>query len=356
MKQQVAFHMIQVGKLLVSRVLRKALWGIALLPLLLWSCGGKGKFTVEGTIEGFGTGNLRALYATEAGVQSSVASVLDGKFTLAGMVDHPTVVRFYTGGGNLVGRLIVEGGDEIKAQFNIADPAALTAEGNDDSEALAAFLASNAPLLRSGDVRGLNKAVEAYVEKNPSAALSGLLLTDFYATPNRETDVLRLIADLDPDVVRDMNVGALRDMLVPYAVPLDSLSVPPLRLFGEKDSLVTFDTGAKRLSLIMITDTLSRKADSVAAALSIVTSRGTGVQVADISADPDTAMWHTSLRHLADKSTPALHRLWTPSPYHVKGLEKVPVGRVPWFIVADSTRRVLYRGPSVSVARKKLGL
>lgn len=356
MKLQVANHMIEAYNNMTHRVFRKALWVCAFLPLLLCACGGKGKFTVEGTIDGFGTGNLRALYATDEGVQSSVASVLDGKFTLAGVVDHPTVVRLYTGAGSLLGRLIVEPGDEITATFSTSDPSALTVKGNDDSEELAAFLAANAAALRSSNSRALNEAIDAYVAANPTHALAGLLLTDFYATANRETHLLRLMADLDPDVMRDMEVGALREMLVPYAVPLDSLTVAPLRLFGEKDSLVTFDPAAKRLSLIMITDTASRASDSIGAALTIIAARGSKIQVADLSTDPDTAMWHMSLRRVADKASPSLHRMWSPSPYQIKGMERVPVGRVPWFIVADSTRRVLYRGPEVSVARRKLGL
>ena len=79
------------------------------------------------------------------------------------------------------------------------------------------------------------------------------------------------------------------------------------------------------------------------------------MQVADISCDTDTSTWKQSLRQLADsgKTSADIRRFWTPSAYNLEVFENMPVRRVPWFVVADSTGRVLYRGSSVAEARNQ---
>lgn len=79
--------------------------------------------------------------------------------------------------------------------------------------------------------------------------------------------------------------------------------------------------------------------------------------IADISCDPDTASWHKSIKEkipadsLKQDVGKHIGRYWVPAPFNIKGLEKLPIAAVPWFIAADSSSRVLYCGPSVTTAR-----
>lgn len=340
------------------RAAAAALWVLVLmtaapLAIITASCGTDSEFRINGIIDGFGTGNLRLVYYSRDAVQSVTATAVDGKFMALARTDRPALVRVYNSAGKLLGRLIVKGGETIDVTFNATDPAAMKVSGNTESERLADFLKTNADAIRKNDTEAVNAAVETVVQKNPKWILSGLLMTDFYNPRGNEREALRLMALLDPSVARAVEMSTVRDMLLPLSVPVDSIALDPVRLFGTADSLETISFTGSKGKILMFTDDRSRHADSVTAALSIMLAADS-MEIIDISADADTAAWHRSLRSLAEKDSPEVKRYWTPSPYTVEGLEELPVAEIPWFVLADSTGKVLYRGPAVSQLRENL--
>lgn len=330
---------------------------IILLMALLSACGADKEFRINGNVDGFGTGNLRLVYYNGEGVQSLAATAIDGKFTVTGRLDKEVLLRIYTNNGNVVGRLLVAPGETVEAEFNISDPTKLKISGNDSSERLAKFIKDNGEIIRAGDTRTLNSAIEKYVTDNPRRAVSGALMADFYSTSGNEIKALELIGLLERDARNAAALDGLRDMLMDISIPNDSLTLGKFRVFGPGDTLNTIDPASSPLTLISVTDTESRKTDSVANAMEIIIkSLGKKLYAADISADPDTAAWRRSLRALeANGKTPEeIVRYWSPSPFNIEQFSRMPVERLPWFIVADSTGQVIYRGASVSAARNAL--
>ena len=330
----------------------------AAILTLLTACSGSEQFRINGVIDGFGTGNLRVVYQSAGAIRSVTATAVDGKFMVLANIANPAIVRVYTGQGNLLGRLIIEPGQTVDLRLNAADPADITAQGNKDTERLAAFLKENAPAFRTHDTAAINKAVEQCVRKNPNWLLSGLLISEYYDPRGNENLALELLASLDPEVIRYFELSSLRELLAPLSHPVDSLEIPvEFPLFSQSDTLHNVSLRSSATNLIMVTTAQQRKADSISAALSVLTPQRSRAQLAiiDISADRDTASWHTSLRNLpdADNNT-IISRYWSPAPYNMPALKDVAPATTPWFIVADSTGAVLYRGASLTAARNAI--
>lgn len=335
---------------------------LSLLAAALTSCGSDSSFRINGKIDKFGTGNLKVVYYSNGAVQSVMAPAIDGKFSMTGRIDRPAFARIYTGNGLVAGRFIVKPGETVEAEFSISDPTEIKLNGNDDSGRLAKFITANADAIRNGDTKALNEAVGKYVRENPRRITAGVLLADYFDARGHEAEAMELIGLLDDNVVATTSLGSIRDLLRTLAVPTDSLRLEPFPLFSSGDSLVEINPQAHRGTLLMFTNQSSRKSDSIKAALSSLRlqARNGTLQIIDISCDTDTAAWHASLREnapadsLKKRDAREIRRYWMPSPYNLQGFEGIPIASVPWFIVADSTRRILYRGPSLSAARTRI--
>jgi len=329
-----------------------------LLTLLLTSCGSDGTFRINGEIEGYGTGNLRIVYMHRGTLQNVTATAIDGKFSMSGRTSEPVLARLYTGNGRLIGAFIADDGETIEAHFKLGSPSATKLDGNSDSERLADFLHEHADDVDNARHKPLNAAIANYVRSNPDRYTSGALMTAYFHTPGHEAEALELIGLLSDDVASSTSARGLADMLLPMASPLDSLSLNSFRIFMAADSAITVNPANTSVSLLMLIKAETRTSDSLKASLTRLAplAKADKLQVIDISADHDTAAWQESLRQLAKADSTAtrknkfLKRGWTPDPYGIAGLEHVPVAALPWFIVADSTGSVLYRGRSLSAA------
>lgn len=331
----------------------------ALAQLTMVSCGSDNTFRINGKIENYGTGNLRVVYHSNGAVQSVVAPSIDGKFAMTGRLDRPVLARIYTGNGAVVGRFVVKPGETVEATFDITDPSVMKFDGNDDSKRLSKFIGENASLLTNGDTAALNAAIEKYVRDNTGRIAAGVLMADYFDFRGNEqlgTELIGLLAD---NVVAATALNGMLDLTRTLSIPVDSMRLEPFPLFSTADSLTEINPGEHPLTLLLFTDATCRKADSITSALAALApeAKKGNLHIADISCDPDTAAWHSSLRKtesadsLNASAAKEVKRFWSPSPFNIMGLEEIPVAAVPWFIVADSTRRVLYCGPSMEKAR-----
>lgn len=330
-----------------------ALWVLVFtLALLFSSCGGGNEFRINGEIENFGTGNLRLVFYSRDAVRSVTATAVDGKFMAISHSPRPTVVRFYNSPGKLIGSVIIENGQTVEVKFDAADPTAMTVSGNRESERLAQFLKENSQAIKNNDTPAINSAVEEIVEKNPKWMLSGMLMTDYYDSRPDPQKALAMIASMQPEVVRDMQLAPLRQQILPLALSVDSLSIPAITLFTQDDTLRTFSTSDNTNTLLMFTKAEHRESDSINDALTDLTSPESTrtIAIIDISADPDTAAWHKSIGGLSFTS-PSLTHTWSLSPATITGIEPIPLSSYPWFILTDSTGTPLYSGPSISAVR-----
>lgn len=341
----------------MERILIKiAAWLTAVAAFLtLISCGNDGAFRINGRITDFGTGNLRLVYFDNGAVQNVTATAVDGKFAIDARAGAPVMLRLYTGNGRMLAAFNAAPGDNIEGTFRLADPTSMELKGNTDAEGVAKFLKANADAVRSGNHDSLNAAVAAYVRDNPDRYASGTLLANYFYIPGHEAEALELVERVSDNVARVASLRGISDLVRHMAVPADSVTIESFTIADSKGKMLTVDPRMSTRSLLMFTDAGSRASDSVVALLRGVSASSTPkVSVVDISADPDTAAWLASLREIAKADSlgrfPGVKRGWTPAPFAIMGLDGIAVAGMPWFVVADSTMKVLYRGPSATSA------
>jgi hypothetical protein len=328
--------------------------------MMLTSCGTDPTFTINGEIENFGTGNLRVVYFANGAIQSAVAPAVDGKFSMQGSTGHPTLARIYTGNGMIIGRFPVRGGETIEAHISATDVAMVDFRGDDDAKALAAFLSDNADVVRKGDAGPLNSAIAAYVKANPEAIASGVLMSEYYITHDYETEAISLIDQLGDDARAASSLGTLAAMLRSVAPSKSAPQLDDFKLYGTADSLESVLGDSCRHTLLMINNAPSLNADSLRSVLSILRplTEKKKLKIFDIGCDNDTMAWHNSLREVAhvdslnEGKLATVKRVWSPSPFTLTAFTNMEIAQVPWFIVTDSTRRVIYHGSSLSAARR----
>lgn len=338
-------------------LIKIAAWLAAVAALLtLVSCGNEGAFRINGKITDFGTGNLRLVYFDNGAVQNVTATAVDGKFAVDARAGAPVMVRLYTGNGRMLAAFNAAPGDNIEGTFSLADPTSVELKGNTDAEIVAKFLKANADAVRSGNHDSLNAAVAAYVRDNRDRFASGTLLANYFYIPGHEAELRELVESVSEKVARSASLRGLSDFVRRMSVPVDSVRIEAFTIADRTGQILTVDPRTSPRSLLMFTDAGSRTSDSVVGLLRSISASSTPkVNIVDISADADTAAWLASLREIA--KTDSIGRLlgvkrgWTPAPFAIMGLDDIPVAAVPWFVVTDSTMKVLYRGQSAAAAK-----
>ena len=329
-----------------------------LLAVIISGCGSDGSFRLNGKIEGFGTGNLRVVYFDKGAVQNMTATAVDGKFAVDARVSSPVMVRLYTGNGRLLGAFNASAGDNLEGKFSTESVAGMEISGNDDSERVSKFLKANADAITCGNHNSLNAAIADYVTNNPHRHASGTLLSTYFYVPGNEAKVVELVELLSDDVVKTASLRGLSDLTRSLAQPTDSILFEAFTVVDRKGNQLEINPKKTERTLVVFSNKDSRISDSIQQLTrELGKAERPKVKIFDISADADTAIWLESLRNIqkVDSLKSCLDKVqqgWTPNPYGIMGLEDITIARIPWFIVADSTSRVLYLGSSAAEAEK----
>ncbi len=321
----------------------------------LTSCGSEPEFRVRGEVEGLGTQNLRVtLYCGEA-VQQQSTQAIDGKFRFEARAEKPVAGEIYTNAGVLMARFIADRGDNLILKFSATDPALFEAEGNGATEELAEFIADNAEAIAGDDPKILNAAVEKFVGKHAKSMASTLIISAYYTPEGNDKRLGEMLERLDKRAKPMWLVEPLLQPLMAGAAA-DTAVVVSARMLGSEGKGVTLTPAGSKMLLMAFTDAGSRGSDSVASLLEKLSKeRGAAsLRLADISFDPDTAVWRRSLR-----GKPAAERVenyWAIGGAATPGIEQLAVERVPYFVLVDSVGGVRFRTPSVAVAARKLSV
>ncbi len=309
----------------------------------MWACGDSETFTIEGTVDGNATLNLRFIYLNNGTLVRGLTAARDGKFEYKGVATVPTIVDILDNDYRLLGRVYTVNGEHITCQLTRNAPNAIKVSGSGISERWASFLNANAEALSGKDA---NAVIERYVASNPSDLVSTLLMVTSY---DASTDALRadsVMSMIDTEQRPAVLVGTFNALLQRLVAVNDT--VAPISALNMRDSIVEFDPAARRWSLIVLSDDGSGRSDSIVDALRRLNRKSLRprLQIADISLDRDTAAWHNSVRPDSASWT----RLWVAGSLASPGIDRLGASRLPYFIVTDSTGRRLFSSPSVSKA------
>lgn len=311
----------------------------------IWSCGDSESFTIEGTVDGNVTLNLRFIYQTGNGLARGITAARDGKFEFKGSSSVPTIVEILDNDYRPLGRVYTVNGDRIECQLVRNSPYKISVKGNETSERWARFVNANAERLSSDDS---NTTIEEYVSSHPDDIVSTLLMLTSYDASSNALRADSIMASIDPSV----RPGALTDgfnyLLQRIVTSRSGEAITAIDGFNMNDSLATFLPSDRPMSLIAVGQHKGGDKDSVSAALRRLNRRElrSKLQICDISTDRDTESWRRSAR--ADSAD--WTKLWVFGSIASPGLEELGIPKLPYFIVTDSAGTQLLRTPSISRA------
>lgn len=330
---------------------------ILLAALLMGACTKKRSFIISGDLEDMGTQLVTATYYAAGGLKQVAASSAEGKFVLKCDAPRPTLVTLSLSDGTVLGYCIAENGDEITVSGNPADPYKIEFSGNGDTERISDWINENSELLHDGNAAKINASIAKWVAAHKSSKAAAALMVTMYCTEGFEHQADSLMTILSSGARAPEVVQNFTSVLSSRLGTAETENVPSLNLFNSRDSLIMFSPRSYRMSVLCFMPDNAMARDSVSRRLKAMLAKvaGNRVGVVEISTAIDSAAWR---RSLTGDST-AWHKTWAPATVASSQLRRLSVGRVPYFIVADSSARQVCRTSSVSAAasviEKKFG-
>ncbi len=309
------------------------------------SCGDSESFTVEGTIEGNPTLNLRYIYYSNNALQQGITAARDGKFTFKGSSQTPAIIEITDNDYRLIGRIYVANGDRIECRLDRNNPNNIAAVGNDVGERWSRFLRDNAETL-SGPAA--NAAIEKYIADSPDDIVSTLLLVTSYNSAGNASRVDSLLETIATEARPSTLTDGYNYLLQRLVAAEATSEVRPIVYFNAVDSLETYNPSRSKYSLIAVRTSRFKASDTITPQLKKLASKykPRRLKIVDFSTETDTTVWKNEVRSdsaswsrgilIASVATPGIDRLGIPA--------------LPYFIVVDSTGAQHYRGQSVKTA------
>lgn len=314
-----------------------------ILPALLClfsivACTNDEQFRVNGEIEGKPTMNIRVCYYANGAVHTIVTAAREGKFEFFGSAPQPAIVEITDYEHRPLARIYARNGETFDLSINREAPLTSVAEGNETTVRWSEFLRDNADVLAARD-SSANKTIEKFVRANPDDVLSTLLFLTSYNS------------SLDP-VAADSLLSAIGPKARPSGI-LEGYNLMISRLIAEtvdkpvrpfyydrRDTARLFDPADSKVNLIAFTNDDLEGYDSLADSLEKAV-RG-DIRVMDLRAANFKGVWY------ADTLKRVVGTL--PGGIAARGVDSLGIPSLPFFIVADSHGKQIYRDKTLTAA------
>lgn len=314
--------------------------------LLFAGCTDTEQFRVNGTIEGKPTMNMRVGYYADGVYHTLITAARDGEFEFFGASRQPTVVEILDYDYRPMGRLYVGNGQTVECRLTRGNPYVIEAEGNDVTNRWTAFLRTNADSLIRGGAAA-NNVIDRYIRSNPDNIVSTLLLMTSYDSSLNPAMADSLLASITPQARPSFLTEAYNFMLQRLVSETVEADVLPIKYLDLKDSIRTFRPSARPLSLLAVSDSRSKRADSIVPVLRRMESRAASrLGILDMIVEGEKSQW----RRVAAPDSAKWEQGWTPGGIASVGIDRLGISALPYFIICDSTGRQLLRTPSAGRA------
>lgn len=308
-------------------------------------CADNSKFTVTGHVAGDPSMNLYIRYYSNNKINTGVTAVNEGKFEFAGNAPEATLVEVMDNERRVIGRLYIANGDNATMEINRANPLLSRSASKKEpvNERWSDVVNSNADALsHSGQA---NRFIEQYAAQHPDDMVSALMfvsLYDYCADPVHAYNVaLGMPADIRPGHLFDSfftQMSLMGDSSV--FAPIDSLRYRPY----DSREPVNF-VAADGPALIAITNDRSSRADSVVPRLRKL-AKNKKLRILDLALVQDTGTW----KRITRRDSATWIQGWAPGGIYARGIDRLGVPSLPYYIVTDARGHQRYRGADLTVA------
>ena len=320
--------------------------------LLAVACGSRDSFKVSGEIQGGSSALVELLYCPDGAAKRVSARAVDGKFVIEGQSRQPALGFISVGGSGAVAVVVVKNGDNLECRLDAGNPYASVIKGTEANERLNEFIRSNADVLAEGNPVKINALVADFVGKNRSSEAAMAALVNPYRSDCNEIGADSLVGCIDPEARPAAMVLNFTSALSAQLSSDARADIIGMSLVNRNDSVERYNPYRHTLTLLAFVADEKAQRDTVVPVLRRL--RGDFAErrlaVLEVSAAADSAAWKSSTA--TDSAT--WTQTWTPGTVSSQQYRRMSVARVPFFIVADSTGRQLYRGGSAAGAERVL--
>ena len=325
---------------------------MAAMLLIAAACSSPSEVSITGEIEGAGSADVVVTYFARGGVQRKSVTANDGRFTVNFESSTSTLAMVTLDDGRLIAPLVVANGDKIDLKANVDDPSKLKVTGSEQSELIARWVADNSALLRQSNDSLVNRAVADFVGKNTDRLASTAVLITYFRSAGNEVTADSLFSLLSGQARAAEVVQGFNSVVSAQQVSSVRGNLPYMTLYERCDSTINFYPGAHAVNLLcFVNDDRSQRTEATGMLRRLTDSlsekRFYGLE---LSAAPDSATWIESLEIKA----PEWDQVWLMASVGTPAVRELAIPRLPYYIVADSTGRQLYRGQSASRAEAEV--
>ncbi len=323
--------------------------------IALPGCGNDDECVITCDIEGLGNRGLELIYS-DRGVKRLSFHPVDGKVEMRINLPRATLAEAFTLDNRRLFSVIGKNGDEISVKMKLDDPSSLKVEGNEPSATYARITAANDSLLRHGSEEEINRFISREIHAAPSSMASTMLLINFFITPGHELQADSLLNAIAADARPSWLSGSFTSMLGSQLAAMVKNEVTNMSIHTGSDTTVRFNPSMQSYSLILFSDT--RKPDSIVGRLRSLRKdfKLRRLAMLEISIARDTTLWKDAIS--SDSSR--WQQAWLPGGVGSQQLRNLAIPKIPYYIVADSTGKFVYRGQSLHTAdtllRSRIGL
>lgn len=335
-----------------------------MLMILSAGCSHPDSFTITGDIADLESRPVKVVIYNSDSIKTLSAMAVDGRFTLKGSSSRYAIAVLSSMSSGASVRFLVRDGDKIKLNGVSLD--SVTVKGSKPNDQIAEFMHDNHELFGgfypssssystpSLGYAAANKAIVDYVEKHGTTAAAAFLVAAYYNPTLNPSEAASLLNRFDTDdetraLVSSMNDAVRNELNASKSARIHSFNLP-----AAGDSTVKFSPSAQSYTLLAFTSSdTGRKRKEITSILHDASDRypRRSLRVIELSLCGDSSSWKSAIKQdtLVNWS-----RILLPGGAAALQVRHLNIGQVPYYILADSTGKQLYRGNVVSAAMDSL--
>jgi len=323
---------------------KQLLYYIALTMMLVLSACHSDKFRIEARIDGIGTQNVQIIYATSEGVVSDWVTASDDRISYEGFASELTVVNVLSDGGDLIARLALKNGDDVKFRGAFNDPFNVQFKGSDITEQWQKFTQDHFEEISTSNQPMLDIAIEKFVRENPDNVVSTLLLLYDYGSL-RNTKAIDEMLDKIDDKAKPLSLLQTYQTLRNEQNQTQSNHFYLIDLYNSNGKWSTLRKLSNGYNILWLWSRSDENRYAIVDSLKQLSKTyGKRLKIVDICIDGDTVTWHNVLRN---DSTNWEH-YWAPGGPESKYMTSIVTYTSPTYMLIDSFGAYNYRGASIA--------
>jgi len=321
---------------------------LLMMAAALASCSSD-RFKIDGEIVNLDGPVVRVVFSGDSGIVDERVDVdKKGKFSFQGMSSHPVIVSVMSIRGKSLALMVADGGDHIKVKGDAAKELSIKVKGSKINEEWQLFRDEHAAFYADPNPSRLNAAIEKFVRENPSDMLATVLLMADYCDYSDRDKVVKMMKGIDAKARPESLTQAFPGNPLAYRKNnLPRLMTLMLWKHGAGFEEIKL-TGREVLISLWANPQQGREELRTKLRGILEDDENHGLQLIDVLAESDTLQWH---KNIAGEEWP---HYWAPGGPMEQGIQLLGITSLPWYAVTDSTGLVLYSGPSLDIAVKKI--